>query len=154
MHAEELILIPKRMFTSKNQTKKEVFDNPIYQQKTTQLSLLQRSNPTFEQSSGKKLQDADTSTDKLITRTKSIGDETSDPDDVKSESVVSDDSEIKPVFKKRKDSAFDSIMLELKLMDENKTKRAAIILNFFLIPILFLLVKRIMSSILQMNLKE
>ena len=42
---------------------------------------------------------------------------------------MSDDSEIEPVVKKRKDSAFDSIMLELKLMDENKTKRAAIILK-------------------------
>ena len=42
---------------------------------------------------------------------------------------MSDDSEIEPVVKKRKDSAFDSIMLELKLMDENETKRAAIILK-------------------------
>ena len=73
---------------------------------------------------------------------------------VKSESFVSDDCEIEPVVKKRKDSAFDSIMLELKLMDENKTKRAVIILKKFLIPILFLLVKRIMFSILKMNLKE
>ena len=32
-------------------------------------------------------------------------------------------------MKKRRDSAFDSIMLEMKLVDENKTKRAAIILN-------------------------
>ena len=115
------------MFISRNPTKEEIFDNPIYQQKATQLSLLQRSNPNFEQSSGKK--DADTSTDRLITRTRSIGVGTSDPDDVKSESFVSDDSEIEPVVKKRKDSAFDSIMLELKLMDENKTKRAAIILK-------------------------
>ena len=127
MHAKEFVLIPKRIFISKNPTKEEIFDNPIYQQKATQLSLLQRSNPNFEQSSGKK--DADTSTDKLITRTRSIGDGTSDPDDVKSESFVSDDSEIEPVVKKRKDSAFDSIMLELKLMDENKTKRAKIILK-------------------------
>ena len=127
MHAEEFVLIPKRMFISKNPTKEEIFDNPLYQQKATQLSLLQRSNPNFEQSSGKK--DADTSTDKLITRTRSVGDGTSDRDDVKSESFVSDDSEIEPVVKKRKDSAFDSIMLELKLMDENKTKRAAIILK-------------------------
>ena len=115
------------MFKSKNPTKEEIFDNPIYQQKATQLSLLQTSNPNFEQSSGKKLKDADTSTDRLITRTKSTGDGTSDPDDVKSELFVSDDSEIEPLVKKRKDSAFDSIMLELKLMDENKTKRAAII---------------------------
>ena len=54
---------------------------------------------------------------------------TSDADDVRSESFFSDDSEIEPIVKKRKDSAFDSIMLELKLVDENKTKRAAIILN-------------------------
>ena len=54
---------------------------------------------------------------------------TSDADDVRSESFFSDDSEIEPIVKKRRDSAFDSIMLELKLVDENKTKRAAIILN-------------------------
>ena len=65
----------------------------------------------------------------MIKRTKSSGDGTSDPDDVKSGLFVSDDSEIEPVVKKWKDSAFDSIMLELKLMDENKTKRAAIILK-------------------------
>ena len=152
MHAEEFVLIPKRMFISKNPTKEEIFDNPIYQQKATQLSLLQRSNANFEQSSGTK--DADTSTVRLITRKRSIGDGTSDPDDVKSESFVSDDSEIEPVVKKRKDSAFDSIMLKLKLIDENKTKRAAITLKKILIPILFLLVKRIMLSILKMNLKE
>ena len=148
MHAEEFVLIPKRLFISKNPAKEEIFDNPVYQQKATQLSLLQRSNPNFEQSSG------NTSTDRMITRTRSIGDGTSDPDDVKSESFVSDDSEVEPVVKKQKDSALDSIMLELKLMDENKTKRAAIILKKFLIPILFLLVKIIMFSILKMNLKE
>ena len=114
------------MFISKNPTKEEIFDNLIYQQKATQLSLLKRSNPNFKQSSGKKA--ADTSTDRRITRTRSTGDGTSNPDDVKSELFVSDDSEIEPVVKKRKDSAFDS-MLELKLMDENKTKRAAIILK-------------------------
>ena len=109
MHAEEFVFIPKRMFISKNPTKEEIFDNPMYQQKDTQLSLLQRCNPNFEQSSGKK--DADTSTGRLITRTRSVSDGTSEPDDVKSESFVSDDSEIEPVVKKRKDSAFDSIML-------------------------------------------
>ena len=120
MHTEEFVLIPKRMFISKNPTKEDIFDNQIYQQKATQLSLLQRSNPNFEQSSGKK--DADTSTDRRIRRIRSTGDGTSDPDDVKSELFVSDDSEIEPVVKKRKDSAFDSIMLELKLMDEKNKK--------------------------------
>ena len=54
MHAKEFVLIPKKMFISKILTKEENFDNSIYQQKATQLSLLQRSNPNFEQSSGKK----------------------------------------------------------------------------------------------------
>ena len=129
MNAEEFVLIPKRLFISKNPTKEEIFDNPIYQQKDTQLSLLQRSNPKFEQSSGKKLQEADTSTDRLIKRTRSVGDRTGDPYDVKLESFVRDCSEIEPVLKKRKVSAFDSVMLELKLMDEIKTKRAAIVLK-------------------------
>ena len=90
--------------------------------KSYSVTLLQRSNPNFERSSGQKLQDADTSTDRLITRTKSTGDIKNNPDDVKSESFVSDDSEIEPVVKKRKNSAIDSIMLELKLMDKNKKK--------------------------------
>ena len=42
MHAEEFVLIPKRMFISKNPTTEEIFDNPRYQQKTFQLPLLQR----------------------------------------------------------------------------------------------------------------
>ena len=128
-HAEEFVLIPKRMFISRNLAKEEIFDNPIYQQKATQLSLPQRSNTNFEQSNERKLQDADTSTDRLITRTGSIADGTSDTDDIKSESFVSDDSEIELVVKKRKDSAFDSRMLKPKLMDENKTKKAAIMLK-------------------------
>ena len=63
MHAKDFVLIPKRMFISKNLIKEEIFDKPIYKQKATQLSLLQRSNPNFEQNSEKKLKDADTSTD-------------------------------------------------------------------------------------------
>ena len=119
MHAEDYILIPKRMLISKIPIKDKTFDIPIYQQKATQLSLLQRSNPNFELGSENKLQEADTSADRLINRTRS----TRDPDDVKPESFVIDDSEIEAMVKKQKDSAFDSRMLELKLLDENKTKK-------------------------------
>ena len=114
-------MIHKQIIISKNATKEENFDNPIYQQKATQLSFLQRSNANLEQRSRKKLQDVDTSTDRLITRKRSIGDETGDLDDLK-KSFVSDDRETELVVKKRKDSAFDSIMKELKVMDENKKK--------------------------------
>ena len=54
MHAEEFVLIPKRMFISKSSTNEEIFDNPVYQQKATQLALLQRTNPNFEQNNEKK----------------------------------------------------------------------------------------------------
>ena len=42
MHSEEFILIPKRMFMSTQPAKSEIFDNPVYKQKATQLSLIQR----------------------------------------------------------------------------------------------------------------
>ena len=83
MHAEEFVLIPKRMFISKNPTTEEIFDNPMYQQKATQLPLLQRTNPNFERNNEKKVQDADTNTDRSIKRTKSSGDATSDADDAR-----------------------------------------------------------------------
>ena len=42
MYTEEFILIPKRMFMSTQPAKSEIFDNPVYKQKATQLSLIQR----------------------------------------------------------------------------------------------------------------
>ena len=66
----------------------------------------------------KKIHDDDTSTDRLITRAKSTGDGKSDPDDVLLQIFVSHDSDIEPVVIKRKSSPFDSIMLELKLLDK------------------------------------
>ena len=46
MHAEDFVLILKKMFVLKQPTRTETLYNPIYQQKATQLSLLQRNNPT------------------------------------------------------------------------------------------------------------
>ena len=39
MHTEEFILIPKRMFLSHQPVKKEILENPNYEQKAAQLSL-------------------------------------------------------------------------------------------------------------------
>ena len=53
MHAKEFVLIPRRMFVSKQPNRTETLDNPIYKQKAAQLSLLQRYNPTdFESKEG------------------------------------------------------------------------------------------------------
>ena len=80
MHAEEFVLIPKRVFISKNPTKEEVFDNPMYQQKATHLELLQRTDPNCEQNIEQKVQDPDTNTVRSVKRTKSSADATSDAD--------------------------------------------------------------------------
>ena len=42
MHTEEFILIPKRMFITKQPQKSEFFENPQYKNKAIQLSLMQR----------------------------------------------------------------------------------------------------------------
>ena len=54
MHAEEFISIPKKIFISRNPIKKEIFDNPIYRQKATQLAILQKTNPNMKQKMKKK----------------------------------------------------------------------------------------------------
>ena len=130
MHAEEFVLIPKRMFVSKQPTRREILDNPIYKQKAAQLSLLHRNNPTdFESKEATEQETNKTNIVNKRRRTSSV-DLKSELDDG-SESVqsfFSDDGEIEPSLKKRQ-SDFDSIMSEVELMEENKIQRAEIILN-------------------------
>ena len=130
MHAEEFVLIPKRMFVSKQPTRTEILDNPIYIQKAAQLSPLQRNNPTDFES--KEATEQETNKTNIVNKRKrrtSSVDLKSELDDG-SESVqsfFSDDGEIEPSLKKQSD--FDSIMSGVELMEENKVERAEIILN-------------------------
>ena len=84
MHAEEFVSISKRMFISKNPIKKK---HLIIQciSKATQSALLQRTIPNFERNIEKKVEDADTNTDRAIKRTNSSG---GDPVVVKTESFL------------------------------------------------------------------
>ena len=50
MHAEEFVLIPKRMFMSKQPLKNEILDNTAYRNKAAQLTLMQRTMPISEES--------------------------------------------------------------------------------------------------------
>ena len=131
MHAEEFVLIPKRIFVSKQPTRTEILDNPIYKQKAAQLSLLHRNNPTDFES--KEATEQETNKTNIVNKRKRITssvDLKSELDDG-SESVqsfFSDDGVIEPSLKKRQ-SDFDSIMSEVELMEENKIQRAEIILN-------------------------
>ena len=104
MHAEEFVLIPKRIFVSKQTTRTEILDNPIYKQKAAQLSLLQRNNPTdFESKEATEQENNKTNIVKKRKRRTSSVDLKSELDDG-SESVqsfFSDDGEIEPSLKKK-----------------------------------------------------
>ena len=60
MHTEEFILFPKRMFASHQPVDKEVLDNPLYKQKTAQLSLLQRNQSNSMEKPEKALEPVET----------------------------------------------------------------------------------------------
>ena len=119
MRTEEFILIPKRMFASHQPVKKEVLDNPLYKQKATQLSLLQRNQSNSMEKPEKAFEPVETA-NKLMIET--AEEEKTEP--------MSEDSEIEPVVKKqRKSDDFTSIMIELEVMNKNQIKRSKIILD-------------------------
>ena len=117
MYTDEFILIPKRMFMSTQPAKSEIFDNPVYKQKATQLSLIQRNmlqNPEKSEEDG------------AVQTEPSINVET---DHEEKEEPMSDESEIEPIVKKSSTTTFQSIMRDLGVMEKNKIGRAELILN-------------------------
>ena len=95
MHAEEFVLIPKRMFMSKQPLKSEVLDNPAYRayrNKAAQLTLMQRNMPSSEDSVERT--DGVVQTEPMFTEREKQVDE---PEKMDS---ISDDSEIDPVVTK------------------------------------------------------
>ena len=85
VNTEEFILIPKRMFTQP--AKSEIFDNPVYKKKATQLSLIQRNMFQKPEKSEKEEKQTEPS----------INVETVHED---KKEYVSNDSEIEPIVKK------------------------------------------------------
>ena len=118
MYTEEFILIPKRMFMSTQPAKSEIFDNPVYKQKATQLSLIQRNMLQNPEKSEKE--------DGAVQTEPSINVET---DHEQKEEPMSDDSEIEPIVKKSTTTTFQSKMRNFGVMEKNKIGRAEIILN-------------------------
>ena len=125
MHTEEFILIPKRLFISKQPAKSEILDNPIYQQKAAQLSLFQRNQSTDTEKPAPELGSAEPMRDKNeITGVPKEQEETSE--------APSDDSEIEPIVKKQK--VFDpvTIISEPGSMKKSKIDRSEIILDLIM----------------------
>ena len=118
MYTEEFILIPKRMFMSTKPAKSEIFGNPVYKQKATQLSLIQIN--IFQKPEKSEKEDGAVQTEPSI-KVETVHEE--------KEESMSDDSEIEPIVKKYTTTTFQSIMRDLGVMEKNKIGRAEIILN-------------------------
>ena len=118
MYTDESILIPKRMFMSTQPAKGEISDNPVYKQKAKQLSLIQRIMFQTPEKSEKE--------DEAVQTEPGLNVET---DHEEKEEPISDDSEIEPIVKKSTTTTFQSIMIDLGVMEKNKDGRAEIILN-------------------------
>ena len=119
MHAEEFVLIPKRIFMSKQLLKSEILDNPAYRNNAARLTLMQRNMPSsadsFERTDGV------VQTEPVLTEREKQVDE---PEKIVS---ISDDSEIDPVVTKKPESApasFESIMELVKLKEKHKIQHA------------------------------
>ena len=127
MHTEEFILISKRMFITKQPQKSEIFENPQYKNKATQLSLMQRN----------KLREDVGKTDEVIQ---------TDPNKFEDEEKMeasSDDSEMDPIVTKKPTvESFESIMKNVKFKEDRKIKRAEFVLVFILQSTKSLLGKR------------
>ena len=118
MYTEEFIFSPKRLFMSKQPAKTEIFDNPVYKQKVTQLSLIQKNMFPKPEKSEKE--------DGAVQTEPSINVET---DHEEKQEPMSDDSEIEPIVKKSTHTTFQSIMRDLGVMEKSKIARAEINLN-------------------------
>ena len=126
MHAEEFVLIPKRMFMSKQPLKSEILDNPDYRNKAAQLTLMQRNMPSSDSS----VERADG-----VAQTEPVLTEREKEEEPEKMDSISDDSEIYPVVTKKSESApatFESIMALVKLKEKHKIQRAEILLDLIL----------------------
>ena len=127
MLAEEFVLIPKRMFMSKQPLKSEILDNPAYRNKAAQLTIIQRNMPSSE--------DSLETTDEVVQTEPVLTEREKQVDEPKKMDSISDDSEIDPVVTKKPESApasFESIIGLVKLKEKHKIQRAEILLDLIL----------------------
>ena len=94
MHAEEFVLIPKRMLMSKQPLKSEILDNPAYRNKAALLTLMQRNMPSSDGSVERA--DGVAQTEPVLTEREK---EVEEPEKMDS---ISDDSEVDPIVTKNR----------------------------------------------------
>ena len=136
MHTEEFILIPKRMFITKQPQKSEIIENPQYKNKANQLSLMQRNkliNDENVEQTDRVIQTDPTNIERDVDKADRVVQ--TDPTKFEDEKMEasSDDSEMDPIVTKKPTvESFESIMKNVKLKEAHKIKRAEIVLDFIL----------------------
>ena len=135
MHTEEFILIPKRMFITKQPQKSEIIENPQYKNKAIQLSLMQRNK--LREDIGKTdrvIQTDPTNIERDVDKADRVVQ--TDPTILNEEEKMeasSDDSEMDPIVTKNPTvESFESVIRNVKLKEAHKVKRAEIVLDFIL----------------------
>ena len=134
MHTEEFILIPKRMFITKQPQMSEIIENPQYKNKAIQLSLMQRNK--LREDIGKTdrvIQTDPTNIERDVDKADRVVQ--TDPTKFEHEKMEasSDDSEMDPIVTKKPTvESFESIMKNVKLKEAHKVKRAEKVLDFIL----------------------
>ena len=105
------------MLLSHHTVKIEILENPKYEQKAAQRSLIQRNQSEKPQKEEKPVETmSSVSENKEATK-----EDIPEP--------VSEDNEIEPILKKQNISQFESIISELEPMEKNKIKQSEIFLE-------------------------
>ena len=135
MHTEEFILIPKRMFITKQPQKSEIIESPQYKNKAIQLSLMQRNKLREDVGKTDRVIRTDpTNIERDVDKADRVvqTDPTKFEDEEKME-ASSEDSEMDPIVTKKPTvESFELIMKNVKLKEDYKIKRAEIVLDFIL----------------------
>ena len=136
MHTEEFILIPKRMFITKQPQKSEIIENPQCKNKAIQLSLMQRNkliNDENVEQTDRVIQTDPTNIERDVDKTDRVLQTNPTKFEDEKMEASSDDSEIDPIVTKKPTvESFESIMKNVKLKEGHKIKRAEILLDFIL----------------------
>ena len=136
MHTEEFVLIPKRMFRTKQTQRSETIEKPRYKNKAIQLSPVQQNELTNEENVGQTdrvIQTDATNLERDVDKAdRVVQTKPTKFEDEKME-ASSDDSEMDPIVTKKPTvESFESIMRNVKLIEGHKIIRAEILLDFIL----------------------
>ena len=119
MHTEEFVLIPKRMFITKEPQKSEIIENPQYKKKAIQLSLMQRNKLINEEDIEKTdrvIQTDPTNTERDVDKAeRAVQTDPTKFEEQEKMEASSDDSEMDPIVTKKPTvESFETIMKNVK----------------------------------------